>query len=87
MSRKPDLVTDLIDRLRRAGIEIPETLATSVEMRFRFDHGGELVRIAKRPPDLAGRITRDLSAGATTTEVQRRYGVSRSTVFRARGRA
>lgn len=81
--RGPDIILDLLARLRARGVEIPPEVSWEVERGMRAEYGNDAVWVGKRPPDLHDRIRALLAAGVSREDAARRFGVSEITVWRA----
>lgn len=81
--QEPDLLDRIFDYLQEELPELSPELAQSIQQRVRHAHGGHENYVRKsepRPPMTPAVLA--LFNGRNATEVARRLGISRATVYR-----
>jgi hypothetical protein len=85
--KEPDLLQVVLLRVRERLTDLSDQTLREIEADIRAAHGGERVRIAKRRPHLTSQERQELVSQALGPEpdeiVTQRFGIHRSTLYRA----
>lgn len=80
--RQPDIVETILQECQ-ARAALPADVAHDIEMRVRFEFGGDEHYISKRLTFLTPEfINGELQAGKSANDIAKNYGITRRTIYR-----
>jgi transposase len=85
--REPDIVLEVLQRVRVTLPALTEALAQEIEAHIKAEYGGRRVRIPKRKKHATAEqreaILKDaLNPSASDEEITQRHGIHRATMYR-----